>query len=78
MVWSLAETTGEAPSPRKGHATALLFSKLFLFGGVGEDRRRLNDLYVLDTETLIWSKPEISGDAPDPRDGHSMTLGTLS
>lgn len=74
MVWSLAETTGEAPTPRRGHSATLLFSKLYIFGGVGEDRRRLNDLFVLDCETLAWSRPETSGDVPDPRDGHTMTL----
>lgn len=74
MVWTLAETSGDAPAPRKNHAAVLLFSKLYIFGGVGEDRRRLNDVHVLDTETLTWSRPELTGDSPDPRDSHTMTL----
>jgi hypothetical protein len=53
MRWALADTTGDPPRPRKGHAAALVFSKLYVFGGVAGDRGRLNDLHVLDTETLV-------------------------
>jgi hypothetical protein len=39
----------------------------------------LNDLHVLDPETLAWSTPEVSGVAPSPRDGlgFASTSGRL-
>jgi hypothetical protein len=34
----------------------------------------LNDLRVLDTETLVWSRLRISGSPPDARYGHSINI----
>ncbi len=34
----------------------------------------LNDLRVLDTETLVWSRLRISGSPPDARYGHSLNI----
>ena len=34
----------------------------------------LNDIRVLDTDTLVWSRLRISGTPPDSRYGHSLNI----
>ena len=65
-------TKGESPSPRHGHSAVLLQRHIFVFGGKGENPRDFfGDLYHLDPNKLIWSKPEIMGTAPIPRCYHA-------
>jgi len=66
MTWSRPKTTGTAPCARSGHTFTAIGKKLYLFGGgVWNEREgwihKFNDLYVLDTETLNWTKPECQG-----------------
>jgi hypothetical protein len=48
MKWYQPGVSGSFPPPRYNHASALLASKLFVFGGFSRGAA-LNDLYVLDT-----------------------------
>ncbi|KAG6550536.1 hypothetical protein Mapa_007905 [Marchantia paleacea] len=67
---------GDPPSLRSGH-TAIKVGKslLAVFGGL-EDKKFLNELIVLDTETLQWFRPECTGNGesghigPSPRAFH--------
>ncbi|BBN13141.1 hypothetical protein MPTK1_6g01150 [Marchantia polymorpha subsp. ruderalis] len=67
---------GDPPSLRSGH-TAIKVGKslLAVFGGL-VDKKFLNDLVVLDTDTLQWFKPECTGNGesghigPSPRAFH--------
>ncbi|GAA0155699.1 hypothetical protein LIER_13371 [Lithospermum erythrorhizon] len=61
------ETFGDIPVARSGQSVTLLGSKLIMFGG--EDRRRklLNDVHVLDLETMAWSIVETTQAPPEPR-----------
>jgi len=66
MTWSRPKTTGAIPCARSGHTLTAIGKKLYLFGGgVWNEREgwvhKFNDLYVLDTETLHWTKPECQG-----------------
>lgn len=66
MTWSRPKTTGTAPCARSGHTLTAIGKKLYLFGGgVWNEREgwihKFNDLYVLDTETLHWTKPDCQG-----------------
>lgn len=66
MTWSRPKTTGAIPCARSGHTLTAIGKKLYLFGGgVWNEREgwvhKFNDLYVLDTETLQWTKPECQG-----------------
>lgn len=75
MTWKAGDTQGQSPPPRGNHASAVepVQGQLFIFGG-WDGRRRLNDLHVLDTIQMIWSKPELtSGMPPQPRAGMSLT-----
>jgi N-acetylneuraminic acid mutarotase len=66
MTWSRPKTTGTPPCARSGHTLTAIGKKLYLFGGgVWNEREgwvhKFNDLYILDTETLHWTKPECQG-----------------
>ncbi|CAJ0875938.1 471_t:CDS:2, partial [Entrophospora sp. SA101] len=61
---------GEAPPPCRAHSSTLVDKKLFIFGG-GDGSVYFNHLYIFDTDTLSWSKPETTGDIPLPRRAHT-------
>ncbi|KAL3690971.1 hypothetical protein R1sor_004622 [Riccia sorocarpa] len=79
MKWVQAtgrDFKGDPPTPRSGH-TAVKVGKSLLayFGGLME-KKFLNDLTVLDTETMQWYQPECTGSGesghigPSPRAFH--------
>jgi len=76
-TWEKVETTGEAPSPRHGHAvTTNAGHDFLLFGGVdchGESCTFYNDMYSLSSTTLAWTSITPSGTPPSPRASHSFT-----
>lgn len=43
---------------RTGHSATLFGSKIIMFGGEDSSRRLLNDIHVLDLETLTWDVVE--------------------
>lgn len=47
-------------------------TKIFVHGG-HDGAQWLNDLYVLETTTLVWAKPTTSGLAPSARACHTMS-----
>lgn len=66
------------PSARRGHAAALIGERLVLFGGMGPDRRFmqdvfLNDVHCIDTKTLVSNELRCTGIAPSPRSHHTAT-----
>lgn len=66
MTWSKPETTGEKPTARSGHTLTAIGKKLYLFGGgVWNETdgwvHKYNDVYVLDTDTMHWTKPVCTG-----------------
>jgi len=89
-AWNKAETTGPAPCPREGHAAILVGTNLVVHGGFYFDEATykketkkygsflqgcyLNDIRVLDTESLLWSRLRVSGTPPEPRSGHTLDL----
>lgn len=68
---------GEIPVSRTNHAAASVGSKMYIFGGNNNNEHGvyqvLDDLYMLDTETLTWSRPKTTGDRPCARSGHTLT-----
>uniref|UniRef100_A0A673WW72 Host cell factor 1 n=1 Tax=Salmo trutta TaxID=8032 RepID=A0A673WW72_SALTR len=74
--WDIPITYGVLPPPRESH-TAVVYtekSRLVIYGGMSGCR--LGDLWILDIDTLTWSKPSINGTAPLPRSLHSATTIT--
>ncbi|KAI8913047.1 hypothetical protein DFJ77DRAFT_466593 [Powellomyces hirtus] len=74
MHWSRIPLKGSAtPPPLRAHTTTVVGSRLFVFAGC-DASLCYADLYVLDTETLWWSKPKTHGTPPLPCRAHSASL----
>lgn len=72
LSWSPVFTAGNTPSPRSRHTATLVKSTLWVVGGLGEGQTVFNDVYTLNTSSMVWSKPVIKGTTPmPPRWGHS-------
>ncbi|KAG1260326.1 hypothetical protein G6F68_007517 [Rhizopus microsporus] len=73
MYWSRAMTYGKYPTrPLRAHTANLIGEYLYVFGGC-DMKTCFNTLYVLDMDTLTWSKPRTTGQAPPPCRAHSCT-----
>jgi len=73
--WYVPITTGASPLSRSNHASAVVGKKMYIFGGLLQQELELvdsNDMHVLDTTSMVWSKPTATGDVPEPRCGHKM------
>lgn len=90
MAWTEPTTSGPAPTPRMGHAALMANDQLivhggfylppvarkatsFTIGGVLHDSY-LNDVRVLDVNTLVWSRMRTHGAPPSGCFGHSLAL----
>ena len=58
------------------HGCCLVGSKMYVSGGSGGENVWYNDLHYLDLCTLEWTKVDIEGESPQPRD--YLTLCALS
>ena len=63
---------GDIPSPRVGHAATISGDTAFLFGGLGQDVEKYNDLHILDMLTMRWKK--VHGNLP----GLEISLGSYT
>ncbi|XP_072305508.1 host cell factor 1-like isoform X1 [Eucyclogobius newberryi] len=74
--WDIPSTSGRPPPPRESHTAVVTSGKtgnrLIIYGGMSGCR--LGDLWVLDIDSLSWTKPSIGGTAPLPRSLHSATI----
>ncbi|XP_034529928.1 host cell factor 2 isoform X2 [Notolabrus celidotus] len=74
--WSIPETKGGGPSARESHTSVAYTGpgspKLYIFGGM--QGSRLDDLWQLDLDTMVWSMPETRGSKPLPRSLHSANV----
>lgn len=68
------ETIGKLPVARGGQSVTLFESKLIMFGGEDRHRRLLNDISVLDLETMTWSTVETTQTSPAPRFDHTAAV----
>lgn len=77
-TWEIPLTFGDSPPPRESHTSVAYVdkktkkSKLVIYGGMSGCR--LGDLWLLDTDTMMWCRPETKGIAPLPRSLHTATL----
>jgi host cell factor len=81
FAWQQPRTSGFAPTPRYGHSLNLTpDGRLLVFGGTSISKesnglpRYNDDLRVLNTDTMIWSRPRVEGPVPTGRYGHSSKL----
>ncbi|KAI5079312.1 hypothetical protein GOP47_0004791 [Adiantum capillus-veneris] len=72
--WTFLRSFGKAPIARGGQSVTLVGSNLVMFGGEDSKRRLLNDLNILDLETMTWDDVEAVGTPPSPRSDHTATV----
>ncbi|XP_073293226.1 acyl-CoA-binding domain-containing protein 6 [Primulina huaijiensis] len=70
----IVETSGNVPVARIGQSITVFGSKVIMFGGEDRNRRLLNDVHVLDLETMTWSSVETTQTPPTPRFDHTAAL----
>ncbi|KAK3273495.1 hypothetical protein CYMTET_18285 [Cymbomonas tetramitiformis] len=70
MEWSKVEQHGSIPPARDGHCAAYDAARkqLIVFGGRNQEKKRLNDMHVLDTKTMTWRRPNMDGTVPSARE----------
>ncbi|KAK1401719.1 ACB domain-containing protein [Heracleum sosnowskyi] len=72
--WSALKTYGKPPVSRGGQSATLVGTSVVIFGGQDAKRSLLNDLHILDLETLTWDEIETLGVPPSPRSDHAAAV----
>jgi len=75
MTWTYPDTTGDAPKLKTNHAAAAIGTKMYVFGGNRTEEGNYSiydDLHVLDTETMTWTRPQTYGAIPGQRVAHKL------
>ncbi|KAJ5751724.1 hypothetical protein N7520_008641 [Penicillium odoratum] len=72
-AWAEIDCVGFIPTPREGHASALVGDVMYVFGGRTDEGIDLGDLSAFRISTRRWYSFQNMGPAPSPRSGHSMT-----
>ena len=68
----LIEATGEKPSQRCSHVQWRISNDIVVFGGyayVDKTNRYFNDTFRFNIDTMMWTKPSITGTPPTRRTG---------
>lgn len=61
------------PCGRCGHTMCVYEESLVLFGGF-DGKKWLNDLHILDMNSLVWTQPKVFGPSPQPRQYHTADI----
>ncbi|PWA99830.1 galactose oxidase/kelch, beta-propeller [Artemisia annua] len=75
-TWMSPFVRGDGPEAREGHSAALIGKRLFIFGGSGKSvdtpvEEYFDDLYILNTETMVWKRVATNGIPPAKRNSHT-------
>ncbi|PFH50368.1 hypothetical protein AMATHDRAFT_61181 [Amanita thiersii Skay4041] len=74
MHWSRAPVYGTLPMRSvRSHTVTLVDTTAWLFGGC-DDQDSARDIYCFDVETMQWTHPDTTGEAPPPCRAHTCTL----
>ncbi|KAF3509993.1 hypothetical protein F2Q69_00003019 [Brassica cretica] len=73
-TWSMLKTYGKPPVSRGGQSVTIVGKTLVIFGGQDAKRSLLNDLHVLDLETMTWDEIDAIGASPSPRSDHAAAV----
>ncbi|CAN4111108.1 unnamed protein product [Withania somnifera] len=73
-TWSNLKTYGKPALSRGGHTVTLTGTSLVIFGGQDANRSLLNDLHILDLETMTWDEMDTLGVPPSPRSDHTAAV----
>ncbi|KIK70799.1 hypothetical protein GYMLUDRAFT_66014 [Collybiopsis luxurians FD-317 M1] len=82
---TLIQTGGEVPSPRVGHASAIVSNVLIVWGGdtkadlkARQNEKQDDGLYLLNLVSREWTRVTVSGPGPVGRYGHAVTMAHTS
>eukprot|EP01126_Amoeba_proteus_P003999 TRINITY_DN11360_c0_g1_i11.p1 TRINITY_DN11360_c0_g1~~TRINITY_DN11360_c0_g1_i11.p1 ORF type:complete len:1040 (-),score=219.24 TRINITY_DN11360_c0_g1_i11:222-3341(-) len=71
--WKSQKMLGRKP-PHEQYSCTVNGTQIFTFGG-WNNRQQQNDVFVLDTEKMMWYKPHVTGLVfPRPRNNHSAVF----
>ena len=73
-TWQKPDVSGDPPAGRWLHSATTVDNKIYVFGGLVDDRQRFNDTYVFDTDSTTWRKLNCRGVQPYPRAHHTATF----
>ncbi|KZV47323.1 acyl-CoA-binding domain-containing protein 4-like [Dorcoceras hygrometricum] len=73
-TWSTLKTYGKPPVSRGGQSVTPVGKTLVIFGGQDAKRSLLNDLHILDLETMTWDEMDTVGVPPSPRADHAAAV----
>lgn len=73
-TWSTLKTYGKPPVSRGGQSVTLVGMTLVILGGQDAKRSLLNDLHILDLETMTWDEMDTVGISPSPRSDHAAAV----
>ncbi|EOA30036.1 hypothetical protein CARUB_v10013146mg [Capsella rubella] len=73
-TWSILKTYGKPPVSRGGQSVTIVGKTLVIFGGQDAKRSLLNDLHILDLETMTWDEIDAVGVSPSPRSDHAAAV----
>ncbi|MCH91669.1 acyl-CoA-binding domain protein, partial [Trifolium medium] len=72
--FGVIKTSGSVPVARVGQSATLVGSRVILFGGEDRSRKLLNDVHVLDLESMTWDMIKTSQTPPAPRYDHAAAM----
>ncbi|XP_020101077.1 acyl-CoA-binding domain-containing protein 4-like [Ananas comosus] len=70
-TWANIKTCGKPPISRSGQSVTLIGTTLVMFGGEDVKRTPMNDVHILDLETMTWDEINTIGTPPFPRSDHT-------
>jgi N-acetylneuraminic acid mutarotase len=51
LTWEKVKTSGNGPGKRRFHQSVIIYDKLFILGGLGDNMKKI---YYLDLNTRLW------------------------
>lgn len=73
---NVVNTSGQLPISRAGQSVTSFGNKLVMFGGEHSSGRLLNDIHILDLETMTWDVFQTIHSPPAPRFDHTAAVHT--
>ncbi|KAL1198033.1 Acyl-CoA-binding domain-containing protein 5 [Cardamine amara subsp. amara] len=73
-TWSIVKTYGKPPISRGGQSATVVGKSLVIFGGQDAKKLHLNDLHILDLDTMTWDEIDSVGPPPSPRSDHAAAV----
>lgn len=67
MTWQEVDCSGDFPSPRYGHSSHLVGSRMFVIGGRSQNGQLCSDVHFLDLVDWTWVKVNTTSTGPSPR-----------